>query len=165
MLKFHCDGCGEEMQREDAWQIALFEKAYVPEKEQSEEHRGELCPTCARNLLKNLLCKGAEEVCEAVAVSPMGGGRCITLARVRAGLSQTELSEKLFYSGSVVSAWELGKREPPWEELEQSLPELAEIRRKGCAAYCDKGAECDDGKCCIYASKTAVRHAKRHEER
>lgn len=75
-------------------------------------------------------------------------GRCITIARVRARLTTRELAKRLFYSVALVANWERGVRHPHWNELYAILPELPEIRKKGCAAYCPKAEVCKkDGKC------------------
>lgn len=86
-------------------------------------------------------------------------GRCITIARVRAGMTSVEVANRLFYRDAVVRMWERGARKPHWDELYALLPELPEIREKGCAAYCPKAEVCKrDGKCPMaYAAKTKGR--------
>lgn len=77
-------------------------------------------------------------------------GRCITIARVRAGMTSAEVARRLIYTVSLISLWERGARKPRWDELYAILPELPEIRKKGCAAYCPKAAWCKkDGHCLI----------------
>lgn len=77
-------------------------------------------------------------------------GRCITIARVRAGMVSVEVARRLNYTVTTISLWETGVRKPHWDELYAILPELPEIRKKGCAAYCPKAAWCkQDGHCLI----------------
>ncbi len=77
-------------------------------------------------------------------------GRCITIARIRAGMTQYELADRLHYTTMSVGRWETGQRIAPWNLLSSVLPELPEIREKGCMAYCPKADECKkDGKCLI----------------
>ncbi len=77
-------------------------------------------------------------------------GRCITIARVRAKMTSVEVAKRLNYCTTLISLWECGVRHPHWEELYAILPELPEIRKKGCAAYCPKAEWCkQDGNCLI----------------
>lgn len=77
-------------------------------------------------------------------------GRSITIARVRAGMTSVEVARRLNYTVTTISLWETGVRKPHWDELCAILPELPEIREKGCAAYCPKAAWCkQDGNCLI----------------
>ena len=87
-------------------------------------------------------------------------GRCITIARVRAEMTSAELAEKLYFTSAYVRMWERGVREPHWDELYGVLPELPEIREKGCAAYCPKASICKKNGICIIAAqaKTARRN-------
>lgn len=76
-------------------------------------------------------------------------GRCITVARVRAGYTLGGLAEKIFYTPLTLRHWEKGRRAPDWELLESVLPELAEIRARGvCTAYCPKAESCADKNRC-----------------
>lgn len=75
-------------------------------------------------------------------------GRCITIARVRAGLTSAKVACLVHYTPCLVRDWERGVRTPHYEELYDILPELPEIREKGCVAYCPKANVCKkDGKC------------------
>lgn len=181
MIRILCDCCGEKVERSEAYQIALIPKAYAANAER-EVSRNELCPACAAAIMERMRegAGGDVRLCDkdggALGASRSTSaednklrisheGRCITVARMRAGLSQKAAAALIYYSDHVVGEWERGKGRPKWDELYKILPELSEIRAKGCGAYCDKATECEDGKYCIYASKTAVRQAKKHEER
>lgn len=87
-------------------------------------------------------------------------GRCITIARVRAQMTSADLAEKLFFTSAYVRMWERGVREPHWDELYGVLPELPEIREKGCSAYCPKASICKKNGTCLMAAqaKTARRN-------
>ncbi len=84
-------------------------------------------------------------------MNPYGEGRCITIARIRAGMKQWEMGEQCFSEQAYVSLWERGKVRPDWNRLEQILPELPEIRKKGCAAYCGHADVCLARGECYYA--------------
>ena len=80
-------------------------------------------------------------------------GRCITIARVRAGMTSAELARRLYYSSVLIKYWEYGTRTPPWEQLYAILPELPKIREAGCDKYCPKADIClKTGKCTIATS-------------
>ena len=65
-------------------------------------------------------------------------------------MTSAEVARRLIYTVSLISLWERGARKPRWDELYAILPELPEIRKKGCAAYCPKAAWCKkDGHCLI----------------
>ena len=172
MLKFHCDKCRKPMEREAAAQIRIVLFAYCPGAERipiyrelcpdcaleldtilmpSAEEAGE------REILKESWgwrdlapgdnCKG-ETVhkdagkCISSVQDPRCEGRCITIARVRADMKQHELAEKCYTEQATVSTWERGKIRPDWKMLEGILPELKDIRKKGCDAYCDHRDKC-----------------------
>lgn len=82
--------------------------------------------------------------------NPYGEGRCITIARIRAGMKQWQIGEKCFAEQAAVSSWETGKAKPDWEQLEKILPELPEIRKAGCNAYCNHAEECLSRGECYY---------------
>lgn len=89
-------------------------------------------------------------------------GRCITVARARAGMSQQMLADKIDYSIQTVANWEKGRGRAKWEELCKVLPELPEIRAKGCAAYCENPAYCQNGDgSCYYSTYHCTRGKKR----
>ncbi len=81
---------------------------------------------------------------------PCGEGRCITLARIRAGMSQSELAERCYIGQGTISNWERGLGGADWLALEKALPELAEIHHVGCAAVCEYGAVCSQDEGCRY---------------
>ena len=84
-------------------------------------------------------------------------GQCITIARVRAGMTAADLARRLFYSTTLIKFWEYGKRTPPWEQLYSILPELPKIREAGCAEYCPKADIClKTGKCTIATSAKSM---------
>lgn len=88
-------------------------------------------------------------------------GRCITIARVRAGMTSVELARRLHYSPTFIRLWESGKREPKWDQLYAILPDLPEIRTAGCAAYCPKADTCKkDGNCAIAFSAKTMRRSR-----
>lgn len=91
------------------------------------------------------------KACTTETKNPYGEGRCITIARIRAEMKQWELGEKTIAEQASVSQWERGKVKPDWKLLEQILPELAEIRKKGCAAYCGHASVCINRGECYYA--------------
>ena len=73
--------------------------------------------------------------------------RVITFARKQRGWTQAQLAKKLFVVPSAVSRYENGICKAPWEDLERIMPELAEMRQKGCMAYCPRPQLCVVGKC------------------
>ena len=88
-------------------------------------------------------------------------GRCITIARIREGVTSAEVARRLWCDVSTVSLWECGKREPWWEQLYAILPELPQIREDGCARYCPKASMCKkDGICLMATSARAARKSK-----
>ena len=82
--------------------------------------------------------------------NPCGEGRCITIARIRAGMSQAELAERCYIGQGTISNWERGLGGADWESLEKALPELAEIHRIGCAGVCEYGPVCSQEEGCRY---------------
>lgn len=81
--------------------------------------------------------------------APPTGGRCITLARVRAGITAQQLADRLFYATAAISEWERNLRHPNWAALTRILPDLPLIREKGCRAFCPRAAECKGEKDCL----------------
>ena len=78
-------------------------------------------------------------------------GRYIMIARKRAGMRIDELAEKLYISGGTLKSWEKGrKKKLPWDEIETVLPEVKEIREKGCEAFCLSPKACIGGGRCYY---------------
>lgn len=221
MLKFKCDRCGKEMQRDEAWAIVLAPGAYAAEGAK-ERKQGEICVDCAEILLKEMIymeasaparqgCRalqgsdgGACDVgvpaparrvdCAAVrdegalrmrrapcGCAPYGEsgactraddsrrygedvrakktarnaeGRCITVARVRMGMSQKQLADLMYTEDSTISSYERGQvKKIPWDELYRVMPELEEIRRNGCKAYCEDPTACLGGGKCYYARR------------
>ena len=164
MLKFRCDCCGKEIPNPvDVVQIRLTPYAYIPERDDLMRipFVGELCTECsdafdayfvARReefakgedgqgaLSEKML--GRMEQGQSLFPDPKCEGRCITIARVRADMKQHELAEKCYSDQATVSTWERGKIRPDWIMLEGILPELKEIRKKGCDAYCDHRDKC-----------------------
>lgn len=165
-LKIHCDICGKKVPREKACQVALIFGAYTPGKEGKEVERNEVCPGCARTLRALMTCPPKEEEHgnEKKPKKHYTEGRCITVARIRAGMSQAELAEKIFYNSSAVAVWEQGKNKPNWEVLHKALPELTEIRANGCAAYCEKPTYCQNGDGSCYYSKGYCAKGKKQKE-
>lgn len=88
-------------------------------------------------------------------------GRCITIARVRAGMTSVEIARQLYCTVSLVSMWERGKRKPYWDQLYAILPELPKIREDGCAKYCPKASICKkDGNCLMATCAKVARRNK-----
>lgn len=73
--------------------------------------------------------------------------RIITIAREARGWTQAELGERIFSEQSVVSRYERGMVRAPWELLYDVMPELEEMRKHGCAYYCDQSHLCRLGRC------------------
>lgn len=73
--------------------------------------------------------------------------RVIMFARKRAGMTQTQVAKRIYVTCGTMSCYECGKLKAPWEQLLEVLPELEEMREKGCEAYCKFSEECKDGKC------------------
>lgn len=74
--------------------------------------------------------------------------RVITIAREARGWTQNDLGEKIYVSASAISRYENGTAPAPWEALEKVMPELAEMRQKGCMEYCPFPQPCvPTGKC------------------
>ena len=89
-------------------------------------------------------------------------GRCITVARARAGMSQQMLADKICYSIQAVAEWEKGRGKAKWEELYKALPELPKIRANGCAIFCEKPTYCQNGDgSCYYSKYHCTRGKKR----
>lgn len=81
-------------------------------------------------------------------------GRYIMIARKRAGMKIDELAKKLYISGATLKTWEKGrKKKIPWDEIETVLPEVKEIREKGCEAFCPSQKACLGGGKCYYSGK------------
>lgn len=202
MLKFKCDRCGKEMQRDEAWAIVLAPGAYAAEGAK-ERTQGEICGDCAEILLKEMIYREGQEQarqgCRALqgsdggacdvgvpaparrVVAPYGEssactraddsrrygedvrakktaknaeGRCITVARVRMGMSQKQLADLMYTEDSTISSYERGQvKKIPWDELYRVMPELEEIRKNGCKAYCEDPTACLGGGKCHYARR------------
>ena len=73
--------------------------------------------------------------------------RVITIARELRGMKQVELARRIFVAQPVLSNYEAGKLPAPWDALDQVMPELKEMREKGCEAYCDSAELCKTGLC------------------
>lgn len=81
-------------------------------------------------------------------------GRCITVARVRMGMSQKQLADLMYTEDSTISSYERGQvKKIPWDELYRVMPELEEIRKNGCKAYCEDPTACIGGGKCHYARR------------
>ena len=81
-------------------------------------------------------------------------GRCITVARVRMGMSQKQLADLMYTENSTISSYERGEvKKIPWDELYRVMPELEEIRKNGCKAYCEDPTACLGGGKCYYARR------------
>lgn len=68
--------------------------------------------------------------------------RVITIARMRRGMTQRELAAQVHVSDASISQYECGRIAAPWEALERVMPELKEMRKKGCEAYCSYPQPC-----------------------
>ena len=81
-------------------------------------------------------------------------GRCITVARIRMGITQKELADLMYTEDSTISSYERGAvQKIPWDELYRVMPELEEIRKNGCKAYCEDPTACLGGGKCYYARR------------
>ena len=81
-------------------------------------------------------------------------GRCITVARIRMGYTQEEIADLMYTEDSTISAYERGAvQKIPWDELYRVMPELEEIRKNGCKAYCEDPTACLGGGKCYYARR------------
>lgn len=81
-------------------------------------------------------------------------GRCITVARIRMGITQKELADLMYTEDSTISSYERGEvKKIPWDELYRVMPELEEIRKNGCKAYCEDPTACLGGGKCYYARR------------
>ena len=81
-------------------------------------------------------------------------GRCITVARIRMGITQKELADLMYTEDSTISSYERGQvQKIPWDELYRVMPELEEIRKNGCKAYCEDPTACLGGGKCYYARR------------
>ena len=81
-------------------------------------------------------------------------GRCITVARIRMGITQKELADLMYTEDSTISSYERGEvKKIPWDELYRVMPELEEIRKNGCRAYCEDPTACLGGGKCYYARR------------
>ena len=182
MLKFKCDRCGKEMQRDEAWAIVLAPGAYAAEGAR-ERTQGEICGDCAEVLLKEMIYREGQEQarqgcralqdyddesrkgevpakdCHVASLLAMtkkknAEGRCITVARVRMGMSQKQLADLMYTENSTISSYERGQvKKIPWDELYRVMPELEEIRKNGCKAYCEDPTACLGGGKCYYARR------------
>ena len=84
----------------------------------------------------------------------MHEGMYIKVARNRAGLTIGQLAKKLYVSTSTIKGWEGGRtKKLPWDEIEQVLPEIREIRENGCEMYCPTPKACLGGGKCYYSGK------------
>ena len=79
-------------------------------------------------------------------LKPIIAGNIIRL-RLSAGMTQAELGERIFSEQSVVSRYERGSIIAPWDRLYIIMPELREMRKKGCVSYCDSSHLCRLGRC------------------
>lgn len=171
-LKIHCDICGKKVPREKACQVALIFGAYTPGKDGKKVERNEVCEDCANHLQNLMTCPPKEEESpkdeklEKPKKSNKYGNafRCVTVARLRAGMSQKELAQTMFYDKHAISSWEQGKNRPNWEELYKVLPELPEIRANGCAAYCENPTYCQHGDGSCYYAKGYCSKGKKRED-
>ena len=208
MLKFKCDRCGREIERDEAWAIVLAPGAYAAEGAK-ERTQGEICGDCAEVLLKEMIymeasaparqgCRalqGSDEAsCEgevpaqdchdrcahrsrndmkgdtcdrevnaqdchvasllAMTKKKNAEGRCITVARIRMGITQKELADLMYTEDSTISSYERGEvKKIPWDELYRVMPELEEIRKNGCKVYCENPTACLGGGKCYYARR------------
>lgn len=182
MLKFKCDRCGKEMKRGEAWAIVLAPGAYAAEGAK-ERTQGEICGDCAEILLKEMIYREGQEQarqgcralqgsddasCEvevtekdchvasllAMTKKKNAEGRCITVARIRMGITQKELADLMYTEDSTISSYERGAvKKIPWDELYRVMPELEEIRKNGCKAYCEDPTACLGGGKCYYARR------------
>ncbi len=73
--------------------------------------------------------------------------RIITIARRKRGWRQEDLAQKMYRTKENISLYECGVELAPWDELERVMPELQEMRQKGCAFYCDTPTACRIGPC------------------
>lgn len=81
-------------------------------------------------------------------------GRCITVARIRMKITQKELADLMYTEDSTISSYERGEvKKIPWDELYRVMPELEEIRKNGCKAYCEDPTACLGGGKCYYARR------------
>lgn len=81
-------------------------------------------------------------------------GRCITVARIRMGITQKKLADLMYTEDSTISSYERGAvKKIPWDELYRVMPELEEIRKNGCKAYCEDPTACLGGGKCYYARR------------
>ena len=81
-------------------------------------------------------------------------GRCITVARIRMKITQKELADLMYTEDSTISSYERGAvQKIPWDELYRVMPELEEIRKNGCNAYCEDPTACLGGGKCYYARR------------
>ncbi len=76
--------------------------------------------------------------------------RVIVMAREARGWTQKDLGEKIYVSASAISRYENGTAPAPWGELEKVMPELTEMRQKGCMEYCPFPQPCVPTGKCIY---------------
>lgn len=73
--------------------------------------------------------------------------RIITIARRARGWRMDDLADRIFTAKSAVSKYESGLVRAPWELLYRVMPELREMRKKGCVSYCDSSHLCRLGRC------------------
>ena len=84
---------------------------------------------------------------QAAAQTISNGQRVITIAREARGWTKAELGEKLYTEASAISKYERGVICAPWYRLYIIMPELREMRKKGCVSYCDSSHLCHLGRC------------------
>lgn len=137
MLKFHCDRCGAEVQRERVCALKLGRNAFCPGVN-TQYIQFELCEDCAQEVMSVIgevqRAMPEKEEPEAPDILP----RHLLLARRRAGLSQRELEKRCRIPVKTLSQWENGTEKPgPVDRgrLLAALPALKEIA-KDCTPYC-----------------------------
>jgi ribosome-binding protein aMBF1 (putative translation factor) len=157
MFKIYCDICGKEVPNEEACRVAVTIGAYTPGKDGTTEERRDSCRDCTKHLLAVMTNKPKDTYAnEPTQKKPVLANRCITIARHRAGMTQEDLAKQVYYDTHVVSSWEQGRSEVNWELLYKVLPELPQIRKNGCSAYCDHTTACLTGDC-YYARKRKMK--------
>lgn len=77
----------------------------------------------------------------------------IRIARMKRHWSLKDFADHIYYSTKHVSDFELGRSVAPWEVLYTAMPELKEMREKGCEAYCSQPRPCLGGGTCRYVAR------------
>ena len=119
------------------------------------------CAQRSRNDMKGDTCnrKVPSQDCHVASLLAMtkkknAEGRCITVARIRMGYTQKEIADLMYTEDSTISSYERGEvKKIPWDELYRVMPELEEIRKNGCKAYCEDPTACLGGGKCYYARR------------